>query len=124
MIPFFAMFWLDRLGGWRWRSIWVNAGPPFTAGHSELTVVKSGPFKTKRLIFRPAEIENISASASNVTVNRQSVPELQVLRTGKTIGFLVGRDPDELRWIAMELSTALGLAPVAATNPDAMKLAG
>ena len=122
MVPFIAMFWLVGLG---MLAVAINLGmrrATFTAGHDELTVVKSGPFGTKRLQFRRAEIANVSAGASNVSVNHRPVPELQVrLVTGKKFGFLVGRDPDELRWIATELSNALGLAaPAQAAAPGPM----
>jgi hypothetical protein len=121
-IPFFAIFWLVGLG---MLAVGVNLGKrraKITAGPSALTVVKSGPFGTKRLDFRRADIANVCAGVSSMEQNHHPVPELQVhLVSGKKVGFLLGRDPEELRWIATELRNSLGLeTPVQSTEPEFM----
>ncbi|HVM46679.1 MAG TPA: hypothetical protein VMU04_01565 [Candidatus Acidoferrum sp.] len=111
VLPVLAVFWL---AGLVMLALAIHLGRrrvTFTAGHSGLTVVKSGPFGTRRLDFQRAAIADVSAGPSNWQVNHRPVPELQVrLATGKKIGFLAARDKDELRWIATELRNALGLA--------------
>lgn len=124
MIPFFAIFWLIGLGV---LAAAINMGRrrvTLTAGRSELAVVTSGPFGTKRVNILRANIVNITVGASRVEANHRPVLELQVRQaTGEKTGFLLGRDPDELRWIAWELNQALG---VTATDPapPAATLAG
>jgi hypothetical protein len=92
-----------------------------TAGNSGLTVVQTGLFGTKRREFRHGEIAAVRADASNVEVNHRRVLELQIHPvTGKKVGLLVGRDAEELRWMATELRKALGIATQResiATNP-------
>lgn len=121
MIPFLAVFWLVGLGLLAGAIHAARCRVRFTAGRSELTVVTSGPFGTKRRNFPRPDILDISVGPSRVAVNHRHPPELQVRQlSGKTTGFLMGRDPDELRWIAWELNQALGVTaaePAPAPSP-------
>ncbi len=81
-----------------------------TAGNSGLTVVQTGPFGAKRREFRRADIAAIRADASGMAVNDVPIIELQIHPiTGKKVGLFAGRDAGELRWMATELRTALGV---------------
>ncbi len=110
LLLFLAGFWAVGLG---LMAVAVNLGrrrATLTAGKSGLTVVQSGLFGVKRREFRRADIAAIRAGASRVEVNHRPVPELQIDPvTGKKVGLLLGRDAAELRWMATELRSALGV---------------
>jgi hypothetical protein len=119
--PFLAGFWAVGLAMMAGA---VNLGrrqATLKAGNSGLTVIQSGPFGVKRREFRRGEIAAICAGASNVSVNHSRLFELQIHPvTGKKVGLLVGRDAAELRWMAAELTNALGVAAESespSTNP-------
>jgi hypothetical protein len=81
-----------------------------TAGKSGLTVTESGLFGQKRREFRREDVAAIRADASGMKVNDVDLIELQIHPvTGKKAGLFVGRDDDELRWMATELRKALGV---------------
>jgi len=67
-----------------------------------------------------SDIENVSVVDSNVTVNNRRLLQLEVrLRSGKKSGLLMGRDANELAWIASAVRRAMDL-PVKSVNssPD------
>lgn len=120
---FLGAFWTIGLG---MLATSINLGKrrtTFSAGRSELTVIKSGPFGTKRFNCSRANIVSVEIGSSNVEVNHRRLSELQVyLLNKKKVSFLVGRDADELEWVAYELRGALGVegtgpAPLSRFNP-------
>jgi len=120
-IPIFGVFWLVGL---ILLAVAINLGRrrfTLTVGQGQLTVVRSGPLGTKQFDFSRRDIAEVSVGSSNVEENHRPVMELQVkLVTGKKFGFLVGRDPEELRWMATVLRHSLGLTAIAPSAPSGL----
>jgi len=111
LLLFLAGFWVVGLGLLVVAVYLGKRRATLTAGKSGLTVVQAWPFGVKRREFRRADIETVRMGFSNVRVNNRPLAELQIHRVGaKKVGFFVGREPDELRWMASELRKALGIA--------------
>jgi hypothetical protein len=118
---FLSLFWLV---GFLFGGAAIRMGRQrvtFTAGPSGLTVVRSSPFGTKRIELRREDLAEVAVHFSGMEVNNRPVPELQIIpQAGRKIGFLVGRNPEELRWVATELRKALNLQapPAGSAAPD------
>ena len=75
-----------------------------------LQVEQDGMFGTRQWEWRREEIAALRAGDSGVSVNNRRLQELQIHPvTGKKVGLFVGRDPEELAWIAFELRKPLGV---------------
>jgi hypothetical protein len=73
-----------------------------------LRVTTDSPFRYREHFWPRAELYDIDTGPSNQEINDRPLPELQIhLRTGKKFGFLVGRDPEELEFLATSLRRAL-----------------
>jgi hypothetical protein len=109
--PIFGLFWAVGLA---MVAAAVNLGrrrATLKAGNSGLTVAQAGPFGVQQRDFRRGDIAMVCAGPSNFTVNHSRLLELQIHRvSGKKVGLFVGRDAGELRWMAKELTNALGMA--------------
>ena len=87
----------------RRRVVMVVAGPT-------LRVTTVSPLKYREYFWSCAELEDIRTGPSAWEINDHRLPELQIhLRTGAKFGFLVGRDADELSFLATELRHSLHL---------------
>lgn len=107
MVPLFWLIGLTML------AVSINLGRrrfSITAGPTELILIKDSPFGTKRSEFRRSDITTVCSGLSKVEVNHRRLTQLQVhLTNGKNMGFMAGRDPDELRWMGTELRKAMRL---------------
>jgi hypothetical protein len=109
-LPVLFLFWAVGLGLFAGAFYLGKRRASITAGRSGVTVIQTSPFGTKRRDVKRTEIATVGVGFCNVEVNHRRIEELQIrLLTGKKVGFFAGRDPEELRWIASELRTALGL---------------
>ena len=87
----------------RRRVVMVVAG-------STLRVTTASPLKYREYFWPRAELKDIRTGPSDWEINDHRLPELQIhLRTGAKFGFLVGRDADELAFLATELRQSLHL---------------
>ncbi len=88
----------------RRRVVMVVAG-------STLRVTTASPLKYREYFWSRAELEDIRTGPSAWDINDDHrLPELQIhLKTGAKFGFLVGRDADELAFLATELRHSLHL---------------
>ncbi len=79
-----------------------------TADSAGLRIETQGLFGTKQREWRRDEIAAVRADKSGMEVNDRPVIELQIHpAAGKKVGFLAGRNEEELRWIASQLRRAL-----------------
>ena len=106
-----SLFWLVGIGillgalnmGRRRAAIAVTGGA--------LMVIQTGIFGTKQRQWVATEVRKICAGQSGMEVNDKPILELQIYgQSGGKFGLLAGRADEELRWIASELRTALGIA--------------
>ncbi len=113
-----------KLQGDSWAAFWVSllcGLIPLTGaielGRRRVVLVVSGftlrvttdsPFRYREHVWQRTELYDIDTGTSNQEINDRPLPELQIhLRTGKKFGFLVGRDPEELEFLATSLRRAL-----------------
>jgi hypothetical protein len=105
---FIAGFWAVGLGllagavnlGRRTAVITVEGG--------RLHIATRGVLGRREREWNPGEVSAVRADASGMEVNDRPVLELQVHRAvGGKVGFLAGRDDEELRWMAASLRLAL-----------------
>lgn len=100
---------------------WLFYGLSLTNRRMYFDVVGDTLLVSERRMFRGvrqhrwsrADIDSILVGTGSIAVNEENLYELCV-RVNETFEiksckFLIGRDPKELRWIAYELRTALGL---------------
>lgn len=93
----------------------------FIATADGLFLLQSGPLGKKERQFPRADIVAIRFGHAKSTTNGQPDPQLEVrLTSGQTVGLLVNRDPDELRWLAYVLRQAL-IIPAYQPAPGATK---
>jgi hypothetical protein len=106
----FALFWVVGLGV---LSLGVHLGTrvwTVQADKTDLRVKLSSALRKKEWQWRTTEIQKIQVGNSNMEVNDRRLEELQVIPlTGKKTGLLVGRDHDELVWMATVIRQATGL---------------
>jgi len=67
------------------------------------------------------EISSVHVGDSTIMVNDRAIPELKIIVGGKTIGRLVGRNPDMLHWLAQSLHACA--VEKTASVPDASSIA-
>ena len=103
-----SIFWIAGIGlllaainmGQRRAALAVTSG--------SLTVIQTGLFGSKQRDWAPDDLEGVHVGPSGMTVNDEPVLQLQIVDGGgNKFGLLTGRNPDELRWLAAELKTAL-----------------
>jgi hypothetical protein len=88
------------------------------ADKSDLRVKLSSALRKKEWQWRTSEIQKIQVGPSNMEVNHRRLEELQVIPLiGKKTGLLVGRDHDELVWMATVIRQATGLRAQGETEP-------
>jgi hypothetical protein len=82
------------------------------ASRSQLEVCLKSPLRSRQWTWSSSELALVTIGDSGTKVNEKMLLQLQV-RTlaGKKQGFLTGRDPEELKWLAWTLNQALGLGP-------------
>jgi hypothetical protein len=107
-VVFLGVFWLI---GFSVVLISVNVGRRsaiITVAGGRLLIASQGIFGAKQREFSREAITAIRMGDSCFKSNRQRLMELQIHPVdGKKIGYLVGWDEDELRWIAGRLRQAL-----------------
>jgi hypothetical protein len=75
-----------------------------------LRITRESLFRTRHYEFPRDRIDRICIGPSGTEMNNQPIYELQVHSlNGKKLGLLRQRTDDEIRWIAAELTAALGL---------------
>lgn len=95
------LLWVIEVG--RRRAVLVVAG-------DTLRVTTAGLLGAQERLWRREELVDIRTGPSNYKCNDEPVPELQIhLMTRAKFGFLVGRDADELAFLATELRRSLHL---------------
>jgi hypothetical protein len=78
----------------------------------KLIVTTDSPFRYRERFWPRAELNDIDTGPSKHEINDRPLPELQIhLRTGKKFGFLVGREPEDLEFLATSLRRALHMPP-------------
>jgi hypothetical protein len=108
-----ATFWICLISGLlpllgaieigRRRAVLVVAG-------DTLRVTTAGPLGSRERLWRREELVDICTGPSGCEINDEPLPELQIhLMTRAKFGFLVGREADELTFLATELRRSLHL---------------
>jgi hypothetical protein len=107
MTGVFGVIGLGLIGGAIHMTI-HRAEIAFAAGR--LLVLQFGLFGKRRHEWAMEELVAIRAAASDTSVGKRSLMQLQIVPTGgKTVSLLTGRDDQELAWIATLLRGALNL---------------
>ncbi|HVT79931.1 MAG TPA: hypothetical protein VHM90_04685, partial [Phycisphaerae bacterium] len=92
------------------------------ATRDALIFTQTGPLRTSELQWSPAELAAIRCTDSNTAVNGQPLKQLSISTAGaspRVHGLFVGREEEELRWLASILNEFYGLArPQGAVAPD------
>jgi hypothetical protein len=108
ILAFLALFWAVGLGLMAGA---VNMGRRralLIVENDQLRIAQIGPFGNRTWTWNAHEVARICAGPSGMKVNKRPVIELQIHpRSGKKIGVLAGRDPQELAWMATRLRQAL-----------------
>jgi hypothetical protein len=87
-----------------------KCGGTLRAVGGTLQVEQAGLFGTKRWEWRREDIASLRSGDSNVQVNHRNLRELQICPVnGKKVGLFVGRNRDDLEWIAAKLRKILGV---------------
>lgn len=74
-------------------------------------VTQKGMFRVKQRQWDAGAIQRVEVGPSGTTVNNRPILELHIFdQADKKTGMLMGRDEDELDWIAAELRKSLGIA--------------
>ena len=74
-----------------------------------LMIMQTGIFGTKRREWNRNEVKTIRSGPTGSSVNDVPIMELQVTdQQDKVFGALSGREPNELSWLAFELTESLG----------------
>jgi hypothetical protein len=82
------------------------------ADRKQLEATLRSAVRSRNWQWNSADLREVVVGDSGMEVNNRRLQELKVYaRTGKKNGLLLGRDPDELAWIATRLRRVLGLAP-------------
>jgi hypothetical protein len=77
-----------------------------------LAVTSAGPFGTRKRLWQRAELADIRTGPSSYEMNDRPFTELQIhLKKGAKFGFAVGRDRDELAFLATALRRSLLMDP-------------
>jgi hypothetical protein len=76
----------------------------------QLFYFHKGLFWSRRKEWHRDQLCDIRIGKSNVSVNKEPLVEMKLyFLEGKTKGLLLGRDEEELRWLATKLRKSLGL---------------
>ncbi len=108
LFVFIALFWGAGLGLLAGA---VNLGrrtAVMTVEGGRLHITTRGVLGQKEWEWNPGELSAVRADASGMEINERPVLELQIHpAVGGKVGFLAGRDEEELRWMAACLRHAL-----------------
>ena len=82
----------------------------------QLEATLRSALRSRRWQWRAAEIRELVVGDSGMAVNNRPLQELKVYATtGKKTGLFLGRDADELAWVATQLRRVLKTTPPAET---------
>ena len=128
MLPFLAVSLLFWAIGIAMLLGAVNMGrrqAVFAVVGDKLLAMQTGIFGPTRHEWDKDEIVDVRPGPSGMKVNNHAVLELHIVqRHGKPVGFLSGRDTQELAWLATVLRKSLGVPrEEAAAAPDEQPLA-
>ena len=105
-----SLFWIIGLG---MLALGIHLGTRCWTVHADKASLRVGlrsALRKREWQWSAAEIQKIQAGNSNTEVNDRPLQELQVIsRAGKKTGLLLGREREELVWLASRLRKALGL---------------
>ena len=105
-----SLFWVIGLG---MLALGIHLGTRCWTVHADKASLRVGlrsALRKREWQWSAAEIQKIQAGNSNTEVNERRLQELQVIsRAGKKTGLLLGREREELVWLASRLRKAMGL---------------
>jgi hypothetical protein len=112
VLAFLSVFWLVGLGLFLLALHLGTRRWVLKADRKQLEATLRSAVRSRNWQWNSADLREVVVGDSGMEVNNGRLQELKVYaRTGKKNGLLLGRDPDELAWIATRLRRVLGLAP-------------
>ena len=118
-LGFLSIFWLIGLGLFALALHLGTRRWVLKADGARLEATLRSAVRSKSWQWRAGDIRELVVADSGMEVNRRRLQELKVYATtGKKTGLLLGRDADELAWVATQLRRILKTAPPAETVAD------
>jgi hypothetical protein len=114
VLAFLSIFWLIGLGMFVLALHLGTRRWVLKADGTQLEATLRSALRSRRWQWRAEDIRELVVGDSGMEVNHRRLQELKVFASnGKKAGLLLGRDADELAWVATRLRRVLKVAPPA-----------